>query len=46
MSAVAAIAFPVGMGFSRSVIYPGGPADIIPCDWVSNAVIATTAYIG
>ena len=46
VSAMGVVAFPNSVGFSRTVYIPSGYRDIIPADFVSNSVIATTAYIG
>ena len=41
-----AVGFPLGMGFSRNEFLPDeGQIDFIPGDYVSNAILATTAYI-
>ncbi len=44
VSAVGVVAFPVGMGFLRCVYVPDGNVDFIPGDYVSNGILATTAY--
>jgi hypothetical protein len=44
VSAVGVVAFPVGMGFLRCVFVPDGNIDFIPGDYVSNGILATTAY--
>ncbi len=44
VSAVGVAAYPLGMGFARSIFVPDGIIDFIPGDYVSNAVLATTAY--
>jgi hypothetical protein len=45
VSAVGSVAFPVGMGFETNTFLPDGYVDFIPGDYVSNAILATTAYI-
>jgi fatty acyl-CoA reductase len=46
VSAVGTINFPLGMGFSRNFYIPEGRRDLITADTCSNAIIASTAYIG
>jgi len=47
LSAAAGVAFPFMMGMARSLFLPEkNILDFIPCDHVSNAIIAATAYIG
>jgi hypothetical protein len=45
VSAVGSVAFPVGMGFETNTFLPDGLVDFIPGDYVSNAILATTAYV-
>lgn len=46
VSAVGTVVFPLSMGFIKNAYIPQGYRDIIPADYVSNAVVASTAYIG
>lgn len=45
VSAIGAVAFPLGMGFANWEYLPEGEVDFIPGDYVSNAILATTAHI-
>lgn len=45
VSAIGSVAFPVGMGFETNTFLPDGYVDFIPGDYVSNAILATTAYV-
>lgn len=44
VSAVGVIGFPLGMGFTRNEWLPDMNIDFIPGDYVSNAILALTAY--
>jgi hypothetical protein len=46
VSAVGTINFPLGMGFCKTFYIPEGRRDLITADTCSNAIIASTAYIG
>lgn len=46
VSAGGAVGFPLAMGIQRNFHSREGPADVIPADIVSNAILAITAHAG
>lgn len=46
VSAGGAIGYPMAIGIQKNFHSRDGPADIIPADIVSNAILAVTAHAG